>query len=202
MPPHPDQRLGGNGDAGDPGGAEQQIVVLGVTARNVLVDQSDPFDKRGPMHQPARRMDLGHPVLEEAFEGQPVGPGHPGGVGTFVADEDAGAGGPSAAVGGQGLELGLELARQPLVVVVTEGDPGIGGHVDPAVPGPGQTRRALVGGDDEVDVGTPLVGRIVDQGRIGFGPIEHDDDLDRCVVALGPHRRSPDAAVRDGPGWR
>ncbi len=72
-------------------------------------------------------------------------------------------------------ELGRELGRQPLVVVVEQRDPGAPGVADPGVTG---GRRAT--GGRQLDQPQPLVGEQVGQRRPGHlvGAVDHHDDFE------------------------
>jgi hypothetical protein len=132
-------------------------------------------------------VNFGHSILEESVKGQPLRPGHPGGVVAVEVNQDPGAGSTGGEVGGQGIELRLQLAGQPLVVVIAEGDPGIGCSTDSAVAGSGQARAAFVRGHDDRNTTAVILGAITSKRQIGLGPVEYKNDLNWCVVTLGQH---------------
>ena len=171
-------------DVGPAGGPQQQVVVLGVAAGQLLVDQADPVDQRLPAEQVGRRVGLRHARAEQLGVGDPPAVEDPGRDLAPRLDQHAGGDDLHVGVGGQQLDLGVELARQPQVVVVAEGHQLGGGRGDAGVAGAGQARDPLVaeGADD------PLGARGADllalQVGLGLGLVEHGQHLDVARVAL------------------
>ena len=208
VPVHVHQRLLHGQDLSGPGGPQQPLVVLGIAAGDVLVDEADPVEG-GPGDHHGGGVGLHDPGAEQVGEGDPVGRVDPGHFLVLVADVDATGGHLGRRTGDHGRHLALELGRQPLVIVVAEGHELAHRRQHPAVAGAGQAGGAVVADHAQ----RPSLGH-VHLGTDGLGLIEDEDALQVALVALlhdplhGPaqqHRPLPggdDDAYRGAPDDR
>jgi hypothetical protein len=153
----------------------------------VLVDEADAVEG-GPGDDHRGGVGLHDPGAQEVGERDAPGGVDPGGLAVLVADEDAAGGhlGPAVGAGrgggGQGGHLALQLLRQPLVVVVAEGDQLAGGGEHAGVAGAGQARGAVVGDDPQL-----APGRDLDLDGVRLRLVEDDHALDGPGVVLVHH---------------
>src|SRR5437879_2068083 len=189
VPVDVDQRLLDGQDPGLPGAPEEPLVVLGVAAGDVLVDEADPVEGR-PAHDDRGGVGLHDPGPQQVGEGDPAVGEDPGDRLVLVDDPDAAGGDLGVGVGIEGGHLAGQLLRQPLVVVVAEGDVGPAGGQDAGVAGAGQAGVAL----GVADYGAGPSGGDLDLDRVGLRLVEDDHDLDLAGVGLLHH--PPDGPVQ------
>jgi hypothetical protein len=121
-PDDPDQRLVDVHDGLAAGGPQRQIPVLVLAARDGLVDQADAGHQGVAPRQVGGGMDHYHARAEQIPMGHFGLAGQPRMPAARVVDRDAAARELGAGPGAERPDLGPELAGQPFVVVVAEGD--------------------------------------------------------------------------------
>jgi len=175
-------------------GAQQQVVVLTVAARNVLIDQADDVEDIAP-DQEGGRPHLRDPAPDQLAQrdawrrwplDDPVRV-----VKTRAAGRELRTGGLKQS------HLKADLLRQPRIIVIAEGHEIAAACQDPAVAGTSKARAPGIGNQPQRPAGWHVSG----YGRL-LGSVKDHNALDVAGIRLtqdAPHR--PLEQLRTVPGW-
>lgn len=182
-------------------GPQQQVVVLAVRLRHLLIHEAEPAEQILSTRDERRRVQLGDARAYEIGESDPLrGDAHVRAA--RGADRDARGGDEHVRVVQQ-RQLTAELLRLPLVVVVAEGHERGRGGEDAGVAGARQPGRAAVGQHPDRVTAAGDVAKRIERAAVAddddlepTGQVLREDRRDRTPQQLGPGSRGD----HDGDG--